>query len=270
MLKLIKYELIKRRMNKFVILGIIGLLEIGVLAGFFLKNEDVLGISLALMVFAVFGSILFLTYDAIDTYLKDLSTKQSYMLFLVPRNSFEILGAKMIVGFFQLVVFGFVMLALVLFNIVVFGFAEGKASQILDAFRQFFKIFFGEVFSNELVLVACLYAVCFLFYLLALAFFVITLAHTLLANKKGSGFVAFAMFIGINIGVTRLGDLCLPRAKIQNGEIVVRTLGNAALNLEVVKSRFIFNLLVNGGFYLVISILAYLGAAWMMKKKLSV
>lgn len=270
MLKLIKYELIKRRMNKFIILGIIGLLEIGILVGYFVKNKNVLTTSLVLMTVAVFASILFLSFDAIDTYLKDLRTKQSYMLFLVPRNSYQILGAKMIVGFLQLVVFGFFMLALVLFNIIVFGVAEGKASQIMDVFKQFFEIFFREAFSNQLALFGGLCGVCYLFYVFSIAFFVITLAHTLLANKKGSGFVAFGLFVAINIALNKLGDLVLPKAKLVDGDVVVKLGENARLGVSMVNSRFVFNFLVASTAYITISLLAYFVSAWMMEKKLSV
>lgn len=100
--KLLKYEWRKQRMTR-IIMGItliVGMLLYG--AGMFFENAWMLGIGLA---FFVLGAPLILFYMGIESIAilnRDLKTKQSYMIWMLPRSVWEILGAKWIAEILQM------------------------------------------------------------------------------------------------------------------------------------------------------------------------
>ena len=81
MLKLIKYELIKQRTSKVIIGAILALLEVAFLAS---------------VTFVIVG------LEEIITYYHDLRDKSGYMLFMTPYNVYEIMGSKILTGFFSI------------------------------------------------------------------------------------------------------------------------------------------------------------------------
>ena len=105
--KLIKYEWRKQRTSRMVILISLAACLVLFLGGLIFQNDPALAVAILLM---VFGSIFVLFYTGIESILvlnRDLKTKQSYMLWMVPRSVWEILGAKYICAFLQMLfVFG--------------------------------------------------------------------------------------------------------------------------------------------------------------------
>lgn len=96
MLKLMKYEFRKTLFSKYVILIFTLLSEILFIYGVLANKEElyVWGI-IALMMCAMIG-MFFIGIESILVMQQDLNTKQSYMLFLTPHSSYEILGAKIL------------------------------------------------------------------------------------------------------------------------------------------------------------------------------
>ena len=85
MLKLVKYEWKKQRTSRLVILGLLAAGLIAFWGGILFRNDTVTVLSLAfLYTFAVM--VLFYTgVESVLVFNRDLRTKQSYMLFMVPR-----------------------------------------------------------------------------------------------------------------------------------------------------------------------------------------
>ena len=106
--KLIKYEWKKQRMSRMVILIGLGVCLLLFLGGLLFQSDLTLAASILLL---AFGSILVLFYTGIESILvlnRDLRTRQSYMLWMVPKSVWEILGAKYICAFLQMLfVFGY-------------------------------------------------------------------------------------------------------------------------------------------------------------------
>ena len=105
--KLIKYELRKQRTSRMVIFIALAITLIGFWAGLLFKNESLMAVCIAVM---IAGAFLVLFYTGIESILvlnRDLRTKQSYMLWMLPKSVWEILGAKFISAILQmLIVFG--------------------------------------------------------------------------------------------------------------------------------------------------------------------
>ena len=87
--KLIKYELRKQRASRMVIFIALAIALVGFWTGILFMNNTLMGVSAAAM---VFGAVFVLFYTGIEGILvfnRDLRTKQSYMLWMLPRSIWE-------------------------------------------------------------------------------------------------------------------------------------------------------------------------------------
>lgn len=96
MLKLMKYEFKKQMFSKIIIAAILGVLTLYFGIACVIDKETHAAIATMLIFTVMVFAGLYTAVESLSVYDKDLKTKQSYMLFLVPRSSYEILGAKMI------------------------------------------------------------------------------------------------------------------------------------------------------------------------------
>lgn len=94
MLKLMKYEFRKTAFSKLILLSITLLSEIVYLLGIFLKKDVFLSSGIMFLVLCATMGILYIGLESVTVLHRDLNTKQSYMLFLTPKSSYQILGAK--------------------------------------------------------------------------------------------------------------------------------------------------------------------------------
>lgn len=102
MLKLMKYELIKQRTSKVIIGAILALLEVAFLAGMLLGKEEIMAIAAGMLTFLASVTFVIVGLEEIITYYHDLRDKSGYMLFMTPYNVYEIMGSKILTGFFLL------------------------------------------------------------------------------------------------------------------------------------------------------------------------
>ena len=112
MLKLMKYEFKKQMFSKIIIAAILGVLTLYFGIACVIDKETHAAIATMLIFTVMVFAGLYTAVESLSVYDKDLKTKQSYMLFLVPRSSYEILGAKMISAalqiFFTMLLYGIV------------------------------------------------------------------------------------------------------------------------------------------------------------------
>jgi hypothetical protein len=93
---LIKYEFRKTWIIKAIILVFTAIFELLFLAGTFSKNEDMQATGIIFLVLTTLCALFIIGIYGIFRLHKDITTKQSYMLFMTPHNSYTILGAKLI------------------------------------------------------------------------------------------------------------------------------------------------------------------------------
>ena len=96
MTKLMKYEFRKSMFSKLIILVISGIMEALFLLGIFTSWNNGIGWGIFGLVFSASVGISFIGINSLLIFYRDLNTKQSYMLFMTPCSSYQILGAKVL------------------------------------------------------------------------------------------------------------------------------------------------------------------------------
>ena len=250
--KLIKYELRKQRASRMVIFIALAIALVGFWTGILFMNNTLMGVSAAAM---VFGAVFVLFYTGIEVILvfnRDLRTKQSYMLWMVPHSTYEILGAKLIAGILQMVFVFLAFFAAGVVTVTVTAASEGSLGDLLRSLGRLFK----EV-TNSNVDWGAFFGVCLLLLIswinvMMVGFLAIILTRTVLLNARFGGVIAVIVFFLINIGIERiyvLFDSLIDMAPLGG-------MGGVSL----------FDYI----FYIVMTVLAFFLTGWIADEKLSV
>lgn len=246
MIKLMKYELRKQAFSKGIILAILALLEGLFLYSIFFSNEKILTLSVVLLVMVTYGSILYVAFENILTYSNDLKTKRSYMLFLTPRSSYQIVGAKVLISGIQVLVTGFAFLLVGVIDIGIVIAKYDMLAEVKDMVVQMIEQITKANFDlNNVILIFLLILLSWIS-IITIAFFSITLSSTFLANKKFKGLVSFAIFVVINLIYSFIAN---------------KTIGNSINETYVIMDSL---------YTLCFIIITYFGTAWMLDKKVCV
>ena len=171
MLKLMKYEFKKQMFSKIIIAAILGVLTLYFGIACVIDKETHAAIATMLIFTVMVFAGLYVAVESLSVYDKDLKTKQSYMLFLVPKSSYEILGAKMISAVLQIF---FTMMTLV--------------QKILEI-NYSVRVDWG--FAVQTILTVFVTWV----FIVVLGYFVETLIYTLVHKTKLTSFIVFVAYI---------------------------------------------------------------------------
>lgn len=247
MIKLMKYEFRKSMFSKLIAAVITAVMEVLLLLGIFLKWNSGLGWgSIGLMLTAMFA-IIYLGIESILTLHRDLNTKQSYMLFLTPHSSFQILGAKILENALTILIAGLVYAALAALDISLAVLYIGGLEEFLNMLRDVAKYIELNIDITSIqLLTGFLAALSSWLMMIVTADLAIVLCATVFAGKKFSSIVSFAIYLVL----TWIAQNLLRRLP-DPGDIMLQ-----------------FLLLIGGSF--VIAALMYLAAGWIMERKLSV
>ena len=203
--KLIKYEWKKQRTSRMVILA---MLVVGILAFvwgliFDRGNGGAARVVVVLMFSMAFLVLLYTGIESILVLNRDLRTKQSYMLWMVPKSIWEILGAKFVSAILQMfVVFAAFMAA----GCICMGVAVVEYGGI----RSVFEI--AEVFIRKTLEINISWGDLFMFCLsvfigwaqmIFLGFLSVILARTVLIRSRFAGLLAVIIFFVLNIVVDK-------------------------------------------------------------------
>lgn len=248
MLKLMKYEFRKTMFSKFLLLAVTAIAEAAYLLGVFFKWEKI-GMTgvIGLMLCAMFG-IMYIGIESLLVFHRDLNTKQSYMLFLTPVNSYQVLGAKVLENGISIFITGcfFAVLAVIDFSVGVIYIGGLKEfldfiDQIMAGIQLNINITYGTLAMGVTVTLASWLL------MVVSGYLAIVLSATVLAGKRFSGVVSFIIYILLNIAYGFITDWCVP---VSGGETL----------------RFIIMMAVT----FVELVIMYIAAGWIMEKKLSV
>ena len=196
--RLIKYELKKQQTSRNIILALLLVFLLAFAAGIFSDNGNMVGISMGLEIFVGMFVFFYMGIESLLILNRDLKTKQSHMLWMVPMQSWKILGAKYIAAILQIF---FISAAYVLAAIACILSLIAK----MDAWEELFKglrigaewLFQGNM--DWITLVAI-----FLFFFLAwtcviaTGFLAVIVSRTVLINSRFAGIVSFILFFVIN------------------------------------------------------------------------
>ena len=265
MLKLIKLELFKSKNILIYFFSIIFLTEILFLIGYALDKEILIAITTFLLSIMAVVSIVAIIIYSVILYLPDISKKPGYMLFSTPNSAYKILGSKIIVT----LIFGF--LLFILFSLLgVFDIylltkdidtseitLESIFKSIIDALSEEpvgITLFLASTLSQFVSNITIIY-------------FSITLTYTFLSNVKFKNFIAFLVFVAVNVGISII------KFAIQSAMSLT---GAVEFNLTSYTSENPFDIMFNVDYMLVplivttvVGLSMYFASAWMVEKKLN-
>ena len=239
MLKLMKYELRKTAFSKLVLLVITAVAEIAFLIGVFWKKDNILAMGIIFLVMCTIFGVIYIGIESVNVLHRDLNTKQSYMLFLTPKSSYQILGAKILENGISIIMAGAFFAALAALYI-------GGLKEMINLVSSFMEVNWSVTFTPA-------EAAFYFFGLLAswIVFIVnadlsVILSASVLAGKKGSGIAGFLIFLVISSIIGKLLDL-----------------------IPVLKSMELTFVLYIAASFAIAAVL-YVISGWIMEKKLSV
>lgn len=199
--RLIKYELKKQQTSRNIILALLGVFLLVFAVGIFTDNGNMVGISVMMELF--FGMFVFF-YMSIESLLilnRDLKTKQSHMLWMVPMPSWKILGAKYIAAIFQIFVIsaayalaGFICMFTMFAN-------EGAWREFFDGIRMIAEwVLQGRIQMEDIATFAAILLLFFIGWtsVITTGFLAVILSRTVLINSRFAGIVSFVLFLVIN------------------------------------------------------------------------
>lgn len=246
MLKLMKYEFRKTAFSKLILLSITFLFEIVYLLGIFLKKDSFISTGITSLTLCAIMGILYIGLESVTILHRDLNTKQSYMLFLTPKNSYQILGAKILENGISILLTGVFFTALAAIDIAVAYFWVDELKEIWDLVQNVLYVNMKLSVEPDVIVFFFFTALSGWITYIVNADLAVILSASVLAGKKASGLVSFVIFILLStlvgMGLDRLPSLHTP---------------------ELTYALYI-------GASLVISALLYLAGGWIMEKKLSV
>lgn len=246
MLKLMKYEFRKTAFSKLILLSITILCEIVFLLGVFLKKDTPLTIGIAILIGCATLGILYIGLESVTVLYRDLNTKQSYMLFLTPKSSYEILGAKILENGISILITGVFFAVLAAIDMAVACLYIGGVKETWDMVNRFLDVTMDISIEPNVILFIFFSLLASWITYIVNADLAVILSATVLAGKKASGVVSFLIFI-----------------------IISTLLGMGLDKVPTLKSTELTAVL-----YIAVSLAAsallYLLSGWIMEKKLSV
>lgn len=200
MRKLIKYELRKDMILYIIVFSVIMMLEFYLLGSILAKSEANIVISTLLFIMCGSSAILLVEVLGVVSFARELGSKYSYMTFMTPNSTFKIVGAKYI----TLLIITTLLTAIFAVSAVAdVRLALYKYDSVNDFIEMVdFILEMGQTSISEIVLG---FAISFLIIWLdilttvSFAYLAITLSATILSNKRGKGWLAVGLFIGIRI-----------------------------------------------------------------------
>ena len=132
MIKLLKYELTRTRQALLItFLTMIGI-ELIFLVGYFLQVQSFLALGLWLfLMFGFSGFVLMLVY-AVNRFYSDLKHKSGYLLFMTPRNAYQIVGSKLLCALLVSFAGMGLYVGLIFLNLRTVSMAEGSSWELFS------------------------------------------------------------------------------------------------------------------------------------------
>ncbi len=197
--KLVKYEFRKSLFSKLIFIGITVLMEIVFLVGFYGKFNESMGLGALGLFFTALAGISYIGIESIIILYRDLTTKQSYMLFMTPNNSYKILGAKALQNAATVLLAGAFFGGLAAFDFSLLSKDLVPLKDILDMLKMMLKDvdprlqFTWQTLAALLVMFLCSWVL-----QITTGYLAVVLSCTLLSGKKGAAVISFVFYIAIS------------------------------------------------------------------------
>ncbi len=271
MLKLLKYEFRKALVSFLTLIGITAAAEVYFLVSVHSHNENHTAVSILLLLMLAFATALFVFIRGVVSYSDELRSKSSYLLFLTPTTANQIMASKYLYtfvnGLLLLVLYG----VLGFFDIGLAAVEYGEFSTLYALVREMlsqYGVYIDSMVIGALFIV--LYGFFELLSMVGIAYFSITLSHTLLRDKKFRWLVSVVFFL---IFARLVVYICSLFPSMLDALVMVDMLGfetateeaMAAATPQVLVSYLLPTFLVNAA----VVIATLFASAGMLKRKVS-
>lgn len=251
MTKLIKYEFQKQMFSKIVIMVSLAVLIALFTYGVIRDDEQMSMVILAVTSVFMMLAITYVGIEGAVVYSKDLRTKQSYMLFMVPQSSWSILGAKVIASVLQILFTMFIFTVTLAANVTIFLMHNANMQELVEMVKQFVEAVFNIRVDVRLLAEGLGVTFILWVFLFMLAVFVETLLYTVFNQGKLISVLAVVAYCLVFWGIVRLENtLCGLLAQMNPSELVLNGMSYA--------------------YYLALDLILFFASAWLIEKKLSV
>ena len=179
MLKLMKYEWKKSIFVKLLLLTLIGVGEVVYLVSLFSGNiyrsDSILFIlSVTILSLGLFLAPIVSILQNLSTFQKELNSKEAYMLYLTPHNSFEILGTKYAIAFIGL-----------------------DSYEVREGMQRFVELMLSPETHSTMIQLT-LFFLAGLLQFESIALLAIVLQSTFLPGKRFGGVITVILYIALN------------------------------------------------------------------------
>lgn len=201
MKQLLKYEFRKTWTAKLIVLGIAAAAEIAFLIGVVLGDDNktgtaLIGTSVPLLVMIALFGVMFIGIQSVVVLHRDMNTKQGYMLYMTPRNSYQILGAKFLENGLSLVLSAAAFFLLGMLDVTLLLSRFGELDQLWELGKRMLEALNAEVELNTgTFLLLALSMLASWLGTVSVAYLADIVSSALLNGKKCNGLVSFLFFI---------------------------------------------------------------------------
>lgn len=205
MLKLVKYEFRKAQSAFLALLGLTAALEIYYLLSLRLEEESHMVISMMLLMLCSFAVAIFVFVRGVTSYSGELKNRSSYLIFLTPNSTLKIVASKFLYTFVNGLLFAllFAVLAGVDFLLAMQHFNEYESFlHGLKTMLNLYGVYVDQILYGVLFVLA--YAFLSILSTIAVAYFSITIGHTLFRDKKWRWLPSLLLFAALTWGINYL------------------------------------------------------------------
>ena len=207
MLTIMKYEIIRQRLSKYVMLGLLGVLEVFFLIFLWLDKTEFLGYTIAGLVMLAFFRFIYVSLESIINYNQDLSRKSGYLLFMTPNSVYEILGAKILNSICTIVATAVLFGAAALLDIMLIVLRYDDLKAFWETIQELLYEFVQLDLSASAIISLLVLVVISWISTVAIAFLALTLTYTFLHGAPAKGLISFAIFIILNLAHSWLANV---------------------------------------------------------------
>lgn len=233
MMKLFRYEMIKTRVSKFIVLGITAAMELIFLLGLILNNDMIQITGALLLLWIAVVGIVWIGIVSVITLHRDMNSRRGYMLFMTPNSSYRILGAKYLENGLSILIAAAFFGALGVLDITLLFRHHQELDQISEVMHDLFSAIFQNISLDPASIISFLvYLVFDWLFTISLAYLAVIVCTSLMNGKKGNMFLSFLLFLVLDIGFSLLFSVLIP-GKVEGGTMVGSFLARSGLCLAI-------------------------------------
>jgi hypothetical protein len=207
--KLMKYELIRRSKLLITVLIVLVFLEGLAIYGLYRGGDNWAIVFFLIMIGMGFAAFIVPLIDTVANYYSDFKHPHGYMIFLTPKNGFQIIGSKALFALLELLAAMALVAGFYVANFYLgeaFGYTEAVAD-IRKVFQLIPQMLGTSTFKITALGIAS--AVLQFFNIIMLAITALTVAKTLLSQKSFNWLIALLLYLALATVVDAINGLVL-------------------------------------------------------------